>query len=281
MGGIFSTTDSESATNINSPTVARSDSTNMKRSRSDKRVASPKLKRTKSEDVQKENSQENQIDETPRIAAKKSNPERIPGQAPPNLENEEGADEPVNVQDLSAEAPSAFIPTQGTPEATAFLFKQFQEILKSKPEREGFRVELADDNIYQWRIFLFNFPPECQIHTDLKMYLEARPDRPEAVCVEAVFPVNYPTKPPFMRILYPRFHQYTGHITIGGSICVKELTVSGWSSEFKFTQFVIMIRNLLMEGGALIDMSNPALDYTVKEAQEAFFRVASQHGWKV
>jgi hypothetical protein len=44
------------------------------------------------------------------------------------LENEEGADEPVNVQDLSAEAPSAFIPTQGTPEATAFLFKQFQGI---------------------------------------------------------------------------------------------------------------------------------------------------------
>lgn len=42
-----------------------------------------------------------------------------------------------------------------------------------------------------------------------------------------------------------------------------------------------MIRNLLMEGGALVDMTNPALDYSLREAQEAFTRVASQHGWKV
>jgi len=274
MGGIFSS-GPESATNVNSPTVSRTDSPNMKRARSDKRVGSPK-KRTKSEDVQKENSQEIQFDEPTRSIAKKSNPETPP-------EVTEAVIEAVVVKEDEEfeQAPSAFIPTQGTPEATAFLFKQFQELLKSKPEKEGFRVELADDNMYQWRIFLFDFPSESQIHNDLKMYVESRPDRPEAVCVEAVFPVNYPAKPPYMRILYPRFHQYTGHITIGGSICVKELTLSGWSSEFKLTQFVIMIRNLLMEGGALVDMSNPEMDYSVKEAQEAFFRVASQHGWKV
>jgi len=30
-----------------------------------------------------------------------------------------------------------------------------------------------------------------------------------------------------------------------------------FSSEFKLTQFVIMVRNLLVEGGALVDMTNP------------------------
>ena len=41
-----------------------------------------------------------------------------------------------------------------------------------------------------------------------------------------------------------------------------------------------MIRNLLMEGGALVDMTDPQRDYTDAEAQESFHRVAAQHGWK-
>jgi hypothetical protein len=28
-------------------------------------------------------------------------------------------------------------------------------------------------------------------------------------------PQEYPNMPPFIRVVYPRFHQYTGHITIG------------------------------------------------------------------
>jgi len=39
-----------------------------------------------------------------------------------------------------------------------------------------------------------------------------------------------------------------------------------------------MIRNLLVEGYALIDMSN-LNEYTEAEAREAFNRVAMQHGW--
>jgi len=36
-------------------------------------------------------------------------------------------------------------------------------------------------------------------------------------------------KPPFVRIIRPRFRFLTGHITVGGSICLQVLTVSGWS----------------------------------------------------
>lgn len=82
-----------------------------------------------------------------------------------------------------------------------------------------------------------------------------------------------------MRVVYPRFHQYTGHITIGGSICVKELTPSGWSSDFDLPQFIIMIRDLMIEGGALIDMSDGSTEYSEAEAREAFTRVAQAHGW--
>src|SRR4051794_34066929 len=98
------------------------------------------------------------------------------------------------------------------------------------------------------------------------------------VMLEVVFPFQYPASPPFIRcynfflkpnaiirVVYPRFHQYTGHITIGGSICVKDLTNSGWNSKNELLPFIIMIRNLLLEGSALIDTGN-LTDYTEAEA---------------
>jgi len=83
-----------------------------------------------------------------------------------------------------------------------------------------------------------------------------------------------------LRVVYPRFHQYTGHITIGGSVCIKDLTASGWNPKYSLSSFIIMIRNLLMEGGALIDMGDLS-DYTETEAREAFQRVALAHGWEI
>lgn len=42
--------------------------------------------------------------------------------------------------------------------------------------------------------------------------------------------------PPFVRVVRPRFQFRTGHVTIGGSICMELLTLSGWnSSEFSQT----------------------------------------------
>jgi len=47
--------------------------------------------------------------------------------------------------------------------------------------------------------------------------------------LEMTFPNEYPMKPPFVRVVRPRFKFLTGHITIGGSICMQVLTTSGWS----------------------------------------------------
>lgn len=34
------------------------------------------------------------------------------------------------------------------------------------------------------------------------------------------------------------------------------------------------------KGHALVDMTDPNLDYTESQAREAFYRVASAHGWQ-
>ena len=47
--------------------------------------------------------------------------------------------------------------------------------------------------------------------------------------MEMSFPEDYPMAPPFVRVIRPKFRFLTGHVTIGGSICMQVLTKSGWS----------------------------------------------------
>lgn len=44
------------------------------------------------------------------------------------------------------------------------------------------------------------------------------------------FPENFPFEPPFIRVVKPKFAFRTGHVTIGGSICMESITPAGWSS---------------------------------------------------
>ena len=48
--------------------------------------------------------------------------------------------------------------------------------------------------------------------------------------LEVKFPATFPFEPPFVRVLLPWFKMHSGHVTVGGSICMEFLTASGWSS---------------------------------------------------
>jgi len=138
-------------------------------------------------------------------------------------------------------------------------------------------LETVEDSIFEWNLY-FSFDNEKQISKDLSKYAKLTGN--QTVKMNVIFPPDYPGHPPFIRVVHPRFHQYTGHITIGGSVCVKDLTNSGWDSKNELLPFFIMTRNLLLEGGAIIDLST--LDpYSVEEARSAFKRVALFHGWSV
>jgi len=39
--------------------------------------------------------------------------------------------------------------------------------------------------------------------------------------LEMRFSEHYPFRPPFVRVVRPRFKFHTGHVTIGGSICME------------------------------------------------------------
>src|SRR5690606_31809485 len=92
--------------------------------------------------------------------------------------------------------------------------------------------------------------------------------------LEMIFQANYPFSPPFLRVVYPRYlrlslnrapwfykklhvaHRFqfrTGHVTIGGSICMELLTPSGWRPTNDIESVIIQIRSEMIAGAARID----------------------------
>jgi len=104
----------------------------------------------------------------------------------------------------------------------------------------------------------------------------------EHILVELRFSKDYPFAPPFVRVVKPRFAFRTGHVTVGGSICMELLTNSGWNSTNDIESILIQIRAEMTGGGARLDagMSN-TYEYTESEAWDAFNRAAATHGWNI
>lgn len=163
-----------------------------------------------------------------------------------------------------------FFTGDGSKSASERLIKDLQAISEEDTTKFGYTVETMDDNLYKWEARLFNFDG------DLAKDMKKR--GVDAIKLELTFPKDYPFSPPFIRVREPRFQFHTGHVTIGGSICMQALTKSGWSSAFDCESILVQIRTEMMAGGARLDSHNQT-PYSVAEAQAAFDRVAAQHGW--
>lgn len=123
-----------------------------------------------------------------------------------------------------------------------------------------------------------------QLFHDLERYA-AMSNLEPTIELELRFPTQYPTLPPFVRVVRPRFQFHTGHVTIGGSICTEMLTTQGWSSTMSVLDMLIFIQqDCIINGKGRVDFGSyhhpyPLAEYSFAEAQEAFNRVARDHGW--
>ena len=161
----------------------------------------------------------------------------------------------------------------GSSVATRRLMKEFQSIRKAEPSSQGFDVELPDeDNLYTWDAHFFGFEKGTPLASDLSRVPGRRID------LRIAFPSNYPSAPPYVRVLRPRFMFRTGHVTIGGSICTEMLTSAGWSSTMTVESVLVGIRANMLVGGARLDLRNKH-DYSEAEARDAFERMRREHGW--
>lgn len=172
----------------------------------------------------------------------------------------------------------------GSAAATLRLLRDLKEIQDAKDgQLLGFVAEPATDknsgkkNLYHWEIRLSGF--DGDLLSDMKQYAKATGNG-EFISLEMRFSADYPFTPPFVRVLRPRFRSMTGHVTIGGSICMELLTRAGWQSTNSIESVLIQIRAEMTGGGARLETSSYG-DYSERDAWDAFYRAAKTHGWDV
>ena len=159
--------------------------------------------------------------------------------------------------------------------ATRRVTKELRQLARAE---HGWTVELPDEaNCYVWRVAMQPEPG-----TDLARELvdhARRTGESEAVQLEVAFSGDYPAAPPFVRVVSPRFEFHTGHVTVGGSVCLETLTTSGWNAELSMEGVLLLVRSAFADGGGRLDPVRAHVPYAEREARAAFERVARAHGW--
>lgn len=153
------------------------------------------------------------------------------------------------------------------------LMFEYKAIMKQEPEVLGFHIRLTDeDQLGKWMIYL------TRVDNPRLQEQMSRLGIP-AIEIEITFKESYPIAPPFIRVVYPHFKFHSGHITVGGSLCMEMLTNQGWSPTFNVENVITQIKMAIADGSGEIDEANYKKRYTMDEALEAFKRVMSAHGW--
>lgn len=180
------------------------------------------------------------------------------------------------------------------------IISEYKDVKKCE-ECDKYEVECSESNMLKWNFKMYNacFLEEApQLFHDLDQH-SLMFKRPPCIKFEMLFPYNFPESPPFVRIVYPRFKQYTGHITVGGSICTRILTngssTESWNPNMKISTLLLTLQTILIhaqddtgkpaqakvQNYAEFPHYNPGYEYSAEEAREAFKRAARQHNWSI
>lgn len=150
---------------------------------------------------------------------------------------------------------------------------------ESKTDQFGFSAEPDGDNLYKWKIELFNFEKDSLLGKDLEAYAARTGGKP-AITMEMKFPSDYPMAPPFVRVVKPRFEFLTGHVTVGGSVCMQVLTNSGWTPTNSVEGVIVQVRaEIASDPKAQLDKARADVPYNEHEAKQAFDRMVLKYGW--
>lgn len=175
-------------------------------------------------------------------------------------------------------------PSWATGAATQALsreLKKLQAIQAKTPLHQlGWFIDFDNvTNLFQWVVELHSFDSTLPFAQDMKQHGIT------SIVTEIRFGKDWPLSPPFVRVIRPRFlpfiHGGGGHVTGGGAMCLELLTNSGWSPANSMESVIIQVRIALTNLEPRPARLQPAGDYGIFEAIEAYQRVAVRHGWTI
>ncbi|KAK6336422.1 hypothetical protein TWF696_001977 [Orbilia brochopaga] len=178
-------------------------------------------------------------------------------------------------------------PTFATHAATKRLQREYKNLLKiqeSTPLHELGWYTNPDhfDNVYQWIVELHTFDSALPLAKDMKSR------GVKSVVLELRFGASFPTTPPFVRVIKPRFLPFMngggGHVTVGGAVCLEMLTGTGWDAKTTIESVLLNVRLAMMSTDprpAKLEHGGGGGTYGVGEAVQAYLRACRTHGWAV
>ncbi|KAK2193036.1 hypothetical protein NP493_18g08012 [Ridgeia piscesae] len=165
----------------------------------------------------------------------------------------------------------------GDPMSVHRLLKDLK-VVKSNEGKFGFKAQPRDDNLFLWDVQLIDFPADTDLGRDLQEYAK-KYNREPVIHMEMKFPEDYPMAPPFVRVIRPTFKFLTGHVTIGGSICMELLTRTGWKPTNDIEGILVQIRAEIMSDTKARLGKHPDKEYEESAARNAFKRMEKTYGW--
>lgn len=144
---------------------------------------------------------------------------------------------------------------------------------------EGLQVKLHDHHLLEWRVKMAGFSEDSTDENEVTLARDMNRAGVRFIELRVLFPPTYPHAPPFVRVIAPIFRWRTGHVTLGGAVCMEILTNQGWSSEMTVLGVLQLVRVNLLEGGARLARERRG-QYDADEARTAFYRMLRTHGWK-
>lgn len=163
---------------------------------------------------------------------------------------------------------------------------------RMKKEIVMFKSEFLSNDL---PIVRYNFHDESDIRspilfqiravTDTKLDRDLKRINLPGFVIAMYFPeakIMYPFAPPIIRVLSPRFKKQTGHVMLGGSICMDSLFKDGFSPQKTLASYIKAINNLVCTsemGPGELDFYNNE-EYTFDSYKSSQNDVAYAHNWK-
>ena len=153
-----------------------------------------------------------------------------------------------------------------------------RDIYRAMKKVEGYEVLQDTDNVLQWT--LRAHADDCP--RNLKKALKV--SGAQHMTFSIAFPVDFPLKPPFVRLLAPEMCQMSGHVVTGGAICAEILTMTdsaqGWRPTISIDALFGSIIALMADGDPTFS-SRRGATYSETAARASFERVAKRYKWEL
>eukprot|EP00038_Savillea_parva_P029600 m.72154 g.72154 ORF g.72154 m.72154 type:complete len:324 (+) comp8764_c0_seq2:2031-3002(+) len=159
------------------------------------------------------------------------------------------------------------------------LMKELRDVKQcDSVARDGaFDVDLCDENLFEWDVWLKKMDPDSKLAKDLKVL--AASHGVGDIWIRMSFPDNFPFAPPFVRVLAPNIQG--GFVLGGGAICMELLTPDGWSSAYTVEAIILQVMSDMVKGDARVvtRTSKPFNESEARRSYDYLVKTHKKHGW--